>query len=205
MKKTCNKCGNEKDRSEFYAHKKMADGLLGACKECVKERVRENSAVVGSGYDFSEKGVVRVIYKTQKRNNKIRGHGDMPYTKAELNSWLSANGFSEAYDRWVKSGYSTSMKPSVDRINSLLGYSLDNIQLVTWGKNRSNQADDILSGSGSGGLRCKKLKKMSQDMQVICTYHSYNAAKRDVGHSIEYAIKNGVKCKSGFYWEYVKN
>jgi len=32
--KTCFKCGIEKPRADFYAHPKMADGLLGKCKAC---------------------------------------------------------------------------------------------------------------------------------------------------------------------------
>lgn len=42
MKKTCFKCNQELDISEFYAHPMMADGHLGKCKECTKKDVAEN-------------------------------------------------------------------------------------------------------------------------------------------------------------------
>ena len=40
--KTCNRCGVEKPRSEFYPHPSMADGLLSSCKVCVKQRIYEH-------------------------------------------------------------------------------------------------------------------------------------------------------------------
>ena len=42
MLKKCFKCGKEKERSEFYAHPRMTDGLLGKCKECAKKDATEH-------------------------------------------------------------------------------------------------------------------------------------------------------------------
>ena len=42
--KTCFKCGRQKDRSEFYRHKDMGDGLLGKCKTCTKKDVSAHRA-----------------------------------------------------------------------------------------------------------------------------------------------------------------
>lgn len=63
MKKTCFKCGQEKDISEFYRHSRMADGHLNKCKSCTKRDVNENRAKRIDYYRAYE--VVRA--KTPKR------------------------------------------------------------------------------------------------------------------------------------------
>ena len=52
--KTCKDCGIKKPMTEYYAHKKMADGHLNKCKSCVRSRVAiytENNAEYCKQYD----------------------------------------------------------------------------------------------------------------------------------------------------------
>lgn len=201
--KKCFKCGEIKSLDMFYKHSRMADGHLNKCKDCTKKDVSDNNNRVGNGYDFSEKGVIRVLYKTQKRNQRLRGHGDMPYTKAEFENWLYANGYKDLYEKFKESGFIKDLKPSVDRIDDFVGYSFDNMKLTTWKHNREHQYEDIKKGVGISGKRCKPLAKVDNNGRIVCEYPSYNSAKRDVGYSLEHQIKNGVACRNGFYWKYI--
>ncbi len=184
--KTCKECKEEKNESLFY-------GVQNECKECTKLRVKLNSEKVGTAYDFSANGVFRVIYKTQKRHQKLRGHGDLPYTKVQLVQWLIDNGFDGLFKAWVESGHKNPLKPSVGRIDDLKGYYLDNIRLGTWQDNRDHQANDIRNGIGTSGKRCKQLLKLNENLEVVCEYVSYSSASRDVGYSVEDQHKKGTK------------
>lgn len=168
-----------------------------------KKDVSDNHNRVGNGYDFSEKGVIRVLYKTQKRHQRLRGHGDMPYTKAEFENWLYANGYKGLYEKFKESGFIKDLKPSVDRIDDFVGYSFENMKLTTWKHNREHQYEDIKKGIGTSGKRCKPLAKVGSNGRIVCEYPSYSSAKRDMGYSLEHQIKNGVVCRNGFYWKYI--
>ena len=150
--KKCKDCGISKGENLFY-------GSQNECKECTKARVRNNHKRVGNAYDVTEHGVIRVIYKTQVRNSKTRGHKPPSYTKAELKDWLYGQGYKQIYSAWVDSGMKKDLKPSVDRIDDFKPYSMTNIRLTTWFENRHKQYRDIESGEGTGGRRCKKINE----------------------------------------------
>jgi hypothetical protein len=62
--KRCFKCGNSKPRTEFYPHSKMADGLLGKCKECSKRDTRE--------WYWSDVETSRKRDRVRKRRSSVR-------------------------------------------------------------------------------------------------------------------------------------
>ena len=196
--KKCFKCGIEKELSEFYKHKQMLDGHLNKCKECTKSDVKNND----TNYGENEYGVVRVMYDAQVFNSKRRGHGSPTYTKEELRAWLYENGYKNLYDKWVGSGRQKMLKPSCDRIDDYKGYSLDNIQLMTWGENHNKQAEDILKGRSTSGERCKALQQFDREGKLMCEFVSLSSAKRVMGYSMERALRKEIIDKNGYYWRY---
>jgi len=197
--KKCFKCSENKDISEFYRHSKMADGHLNKCKQCTKSDVKNN----GADYDSTEKGVIRVLYKTQKRNNKNRGFGALPYSKDEFKGWLYDSNFKELYDLWIESGMIKGKKPSPDRVNDLKGYFFGNMVLTTWEVNHKKAVSDRAKGVGSQGRLCKPVEKIDEDGNLVAAYVSYCSAAREAGYSIEWQLKKGVQCRNGFYWNYI--
>ena len=195
--KKCFKCGENKELELFYKHKQMVDGHLNKCIECAKKDVK------GSNYDRTEKGVVRVIYKTQVRNSKARKMELPSYTKQELKEWLYKNNFKSLYDNWVNSDFDKSKKPSVDRLDDFKPYSFENIRLVTWEENKAHQSQDMLNATGTSGRCCKAVIQHDRYGNVLAEYHSYSFAKRTVGYSFEKCLKNGTPSrKDGTYWRY---
>ena len=91
--------------------------------------------------------ILRTVYKlgpigTQKLRTKYggrknRGHKPPEYSFEQFYNWLiNQQKFEKLYNDWIASGCENNLKPSVDRPNDYKGYSLNNIQLMTWRENK---------------------------------------------------------------------
>ncbi|AUR91935.1 hypothetical protein NVP1167O_39 [Vibrio phage 1.167.O._10N.261.51.F2] len=191
--KICTLCGKEKPVTEFYSNNTLTDGVANQCKRCVKLRSKNRFESKKHTKDF----VISKMYLAQKGRSKIRGH-DMPsYSLQEFSDWCNSNGIDEIMNEWRDSGYKKNMSPSVDRLDNGIGYTFENIQLVTWSINFERS---VLSSKSEG--KCKPVIRINTNGESYTEYVSASAAVRDVGYKICRNLKTGRPCRNGFYWKY---
>lgn len=122
-----------------------------------RERRKRQGNAVTKKYERTKRGKLMRIYRNMKSRingiQKKKAHlyaGKSLLGKNEFYEWsLNSKEFHELFDEWVKSGYSRKLAPSVDRIDSSIGYKLGNMEWVTHSENsrRGNLARQSLDRS----------------------------------------------------------
>jgi len=200
--KHCNKCNTTQENTFFYKDNAKKDGLMSECILCTTNRKRL--------YDRTVQGVISTIYSSQKRHSKIRGHGELSYSKKELTQWLFANDdFIMLFISWEKHNYDKMMKPSCDRFSSkdaeydLKPYSLDRLIMVTWGDNMRHGAKNRKTGVDNRGN--KEVIQKTIDGNFIDKFFSAYEATRRTGvpqQNISKCCNKKRKTAGGFTWEF---
>jgi hypothetical protein len=193
--KQCSRCKQYKDELQYNKSSAELDGLYRYCKTCSRE--------YSKNLRRSELGTINKIYDQQRHKSIHRNHKQPVYTKNELTVWLYENRFKELYDTWKNSNYEKDLTPSCDRLDNSKGYSLDNIELVTWKENNKRAYSDRKCGNIKQGL--KPVSQYSKSNELINNYHSICEAERQtkiVKTSISACCSGKLKTAGGYVWKY---
>lgn len=166
--------------------------------------------MTSNDYQKTKKGLVSKIYAKQRTASKMRNHLMPDYNLIDLRKWVfSQPNFGKLYDNWVKSNYNKWLVPSYDRLKDCNPYTLNNLRLVTWQKNRDKQAKYIRKGilkhNGLLNGGHKAVLQLDLKGKFIEEYISQSEAKRKTGihQSNIHKVCNGLRKTAGKYiWKY---
>ena len=200
--KTCLRCNIFLPLSDFHSNTRISKHTgkpaiyySSYCKSCNKEICKERRQ--------SKSGLFDTIYNGQLGSSKKRGHTSPNYSKEQLILWIESQpNFPDLYASWINSKYNSWLKPSVDRLDETLPYSLSNLRLVTWRENaEAFKQKKIKEGVGD----CKAVNQYL-DGVLINTFHSLAEAERESGAfagNILRCCRGEYKTSKGFVWRYV--
>ncbi len=131
----CARCRKVKEKSEFREETKNIYRKKSSwCEECFVDYQK--------GLTHTTEGLIKRMITNQKKSSQLRGHLPPDYTFYKLSRWLyTETKFIYLFEQWEKSGWEPGLIPSIDRLNESQGYSLDNIQVITWNENRQKEHD----------------------------------------------------------------
>lgn len=152
----------------FHKAKNFKDGHYSKCKQCRKNEYT------------SKEDVIRTIYRSQKGNSKQRGYAPPNYTLEELMEWcLKQPIFHTLYDDWVASNFNRKEKPSCDRLDDYIPYTLTNIQLTKFKDNELKGHRDRVNGVNNKAS--KAVIAYELDGTLVGEFHSINEGSRQTG------------------------
>lgn len=201
--KTCSRCSETKPLAEFYSHLKInkATGeellyFFPYCKECNLQKKRDKDRTRG--------GIANTLYISQRLHSRKRGYPDPAYTLEDLRAWLHAQPqFESLFITWESSNYLSDLKPSCNRLNDYEGYTLKNIELVTWKENKEAWARDCVEGKNRKISRA--VQQFSLKGEFIQEYFSIQEAGRQLSiphGNIVKACTGERNAAGGFKWQY---
>lgn len=155
-------------------------------------------------YTHTKKGLTTHIYLMQKASCKKCNNPIPTYTALELRGWLfNQLLFHHLYTLWVTSGYDKWQKPSVNRLNDYISYTLNNIELTTRRGNMNKYHEDVRLGVNK--KTSKAINQYTKQGKFIATYRSLTVAQVATGiHNahISKVCHSIRKTAGGYIWKF---
>ena len=118
------------------------------------------------------------------------------YSLNQLTEWVvKQKKYHIMWKKWKESGYKNNLSPSIDRIDNQKGYSLDNIQLMTWKENNTK-----------GRLEySKKIIQKDKNGNILKVWQSAAIAQKHLGiwaQNISHVANKIRNYAGGYKWEF---
>lgn len=193
--KNCIRCLTDQPIENFNKSKSTIGGYRNTCKSCTREQAKKSS-----------KNLVPTILRTyhkQKARTRVKKLPEIGYNKKQLYDYLICNDeFILLHKEWAESGFKKELSPTIDRINPMLGYSFDNIQIMSWGENNRKGRHSIKTGLNTKTL--VPVIQFDKNKNKIREYFSIAEASRITGinkSSISGCVNGRTKTCGGFIWK----
>lgn len=158
VSKICRYCNSDQPLSEFKKAKTCVDGHSHKCRSCsnkaqrsYRKKTDNSSAKV---YDKTKKGFLVRTYRNML--SRVRGiqtecahlyEGLEILDKSDFYTWsLSDKDFNDLFEAWILSDTPMRICPSIDRVNTSLGYVGGNIRWITQSENSRLGGKCVKSG-----------------------------------------------------------
>ena len=143
----CNRCGAVKPIEAFKKHPDCKLGRSPRCMDCELAYMREYRQKSGNlatrRYEKTKRGFLMRLYRNmqsrvtgvqQQKLHLYSGKSLLP--RDQFYEWaITSSEFHELFAAWEFSEYARQYTPTVDRIDSAIGYELDNMEWVTHSEN----------------------------------------------------------------------
>jgi hypothetical protein len=125
--KICGKCNSKLDVKLFFKHKQTSDGYHTWCKDCCTEGNKRSRVKKYSTFE----GRITTLLRTCKTSSEKRGGQEMSLTRdGLLDLWNKQKGLCFYTDIEMDTQPELFNSVSVERIDSSIGYTIDNVVLV---------------------------------------------------------------------------
>jgi len=195
VSRVCSTCREVKSIRNFGKKAKNPDGYRYACKFCERQ--------TSIKYYRTLHGLLVKIYNKQIASSTRRGMVMPSYTSQELEDWVCGREYALAiYRSWVSSGYIKDMILSIDRLDDHKPYTLDNIQVTTWGLN--NAKGYMHHKLGTNHKDHVAVRRLDLDGVYLDSFVSMSEAHRATGvclDSISKCCNGRGKTAGGYIWQ----